>query len=171
MTRYLPTLTLHSLMTLLIAGALATTAFDFYGKALSPMLGHATLAPVPLANGLIKTLTGAGWRPGANFLHYFAGMVAYPLGWWLIARPLMKTVTPSLHWLVGATAYGVALWVLALYLIAHLLVGNPAFLGFTGITWVALAGHILLALVAAWVIESRHPVTADAGVRAAVSAA
>ncbi|MEL6679057.1 MAG: hypothetical protein AAFQ51_10135 [Pseudomonadota bacterium] len=171
MTRYLPTLSLHSLMTLLIAGALATTAFDFYGKALSPMLGHATLAPVPLANGLIKTLTGAGWRPGANFLHYFAGMVAYPLGWWLIARPLMKTVTPGLPWLLGATAYGVALWVLALYVIAHLIVGNPAFLGFTGITWVALAGHVFFALVAAWVIEHRHPLAVDATQRVAPSVA
>jgi hypothetical protein len=46
-------------------------------------------------------------------------------------------------------AYGVALWIFALYIMAHLIAGNPAFLGFTGITWVALAGHVLFAVVAA----------------------
>lgn len=51
--------------------------------------------------------------------------------------------------------YGIALWVFALYFMAHLVAGNPAFLGFTGITWVALAGHILFAVVAAIVERAR----------------
>ena len=143
------------MMTLLIAGAFATLAFDIFGKSLSPALGFATLAPVPLANSVIKTLFGAGWRPGAEALHYFAGMIAYPFGWIFIAEPLRARIAPWLHWSVAATAYGVVLWIFALYFMAHLIAGNAAFLGFTGITWVALVGHVLFALVVAVVMRLR----------------
>ena len=135
--------------TVLVAGAFATLAFDIFGQALSPALGFAQLAPVGLANGVIKALTGAGWRPGAEMLHYFAGLVAYPLGWFLIAEPLRARLTPWLHWSLAAVAYGVFLWIFALYGMAHLIAGMKPFLGFTGITWVALWGHVLFALVVA----------------------
>lgn len=151
----LPRLDARTLATMLVAGALATVAFDFYGQALSPMLGFASLAPVPLANSTIQAIFGAPYDPGANFLHYLAGLVAYPLGWMLIARPLAARVAPALPWWVAATAYGVVLWIFALFVMAHLVAGLPAFLGFTGITWVALIGHVLFALVAAWVVERR----------------
>ena len=52
--------------------------------------------------------------------------------------------------------YGVVLWVFALYVMAHLVAGNSAFLGWGGITWVALWGHIIYGLVVAWVAESRR---------------
>ena len=151
----LPRLDGRTLVTMLVAGALATAAFDLYGQALSPMFGFAALAPVPLANSTIQALFGAPYVPGANLLHYIAGLIAYPLGWMLIARPLAARLAPALPWWVAATAYGVALWVFALYVMAHLVAGLPAFLGFTGITWVALIGHVLFALVAAWVVERR----------------
>lgn len=151
----LPAPTLSTLWTVLIAGALALVAFDFFGQSLSPALGYATLAPVPLANAVISTVFGSGWRPGAEALHYAAGVFAYPLGWLLIARPLWKAIAPRLPLIVPAVAYGVVLWVFALYVMAHLIAGNAPFLGFTGITWVALWGHILFALVAAWVMEYR----------------
>ena len=57
--------------------------------------------------------------------------------------------------MVTATVYGVVLWVFALYVMAHLVAGNKPFLGFTGITWVALWGHVVFAIVAAWVMEAR----------------
>ncbi len=132
-----------------VAGALATVAFDFFGQSLSPGLGFAALAPVPLANQVIQTLTGAPWAPGAHFLHYAAGMVAYPLGWLVVAEPLRRRILPALPWLASAVLYGVVLWIFALYVMAHLVAGNPPFLGFTGITWVALVGHVLFAVVAA----------------------
>lgn len=142
--------------TVLVAGALSTVAFDFYGQALSPMLGHATLAPVPLANAVISTVFGQGYRPGAEAMHYMAGLFAYPAGWILIAEPLRRRVAPMVPWLAAAVVYGVALWVFALYVMAHLVAGNPPFLGFTGITWVALAGHVIFALVTALVARLRH---------------
>ena len=145
-----------------LAGACATVAFDFFGQSLSPMLGFANLAPVPLANNVIQTLFGAPYRPGAEFLHYFAGMVAYPVGWMVLARPIARMLASGLGWAVPAVLYGVLLWVFALYVMAHLVAGNPAFLGFTGITWVALVGHILFALIAAWVVAWRDD-TREAG--------
>lgn len=155
----LPEPTPATVATMLVAGALATVAFDFYGQSLSPLLGGANLAPVPLANSVIEVVTGARWDAAAQFLHYFAGMIAYPLGWMLVARPLWKAFAPDLPWTVPAALYGVVLWVFALFVMAHLIAGLPAFLGFSGITWVALAGHVLFALVAAFVVEQRMPPT------------
>lgn len=146
----------QTLWTMILAGATATVAFDWFGQSLSPMLGFANLAPVPLANNVIKVLTGATWTPGAHLLHYLAGMVAYPVGWMFIAEPLQKRLVPGMHWLLSAAVYGVGLWIFALYIMAHLIAGNPAFLGFTGITWVALTGHVLFALVAAAVVRWRE---------------
>lgn len=150
------------LVTMALAGACATVAFDFFGQSLSPMLGFANLAPVPLANNVIQTLFGAQYRPGAEFLHYFAGMIAYPVGWMVLAKPIARTLVSGLGWAVPAVLYGVLLWVFALYVMAHLVAGNPAFLNFTGITWVALVGHVLFALVAACVVAWRDE-TKEAG--------
>lgn len=150
---------LPSLRRMLVAGALATIAFDLFGQAISPGLGFAALAPVPLANQVIQTLFGAAFTPGAHLLHYTAGLIAYPLGWMLIAAPIGDRI--GLPWWLAAGGYGVALWVFALYFMAHLIAGNPAFLAFTGITWVALLGHVLFALIAAWAVRT------DAGTRTA----
>ncbi|AXI48267.1 hypothetical protein C1J03_21085 [Sulfitobacter sp. SK012] len=144
----------QALFTLLSAGALATVAFDAYGQGISPLLGMAKLAPVGLASSTLKSVFGASPSGLAHLLHAMTGMVAYVLGYFLIARPLQRANLPSLPWVVTAAAYGVVLWVFALYVMAHLVAGMPAFLGFGGITWVALYGHVIYALVAAWVIEA-----------------
>ena len=119
------------------------------------MLGFASLAPVPLARQTLQTLFGINSEAGGHLMHYIAGLIAYPLGW-MIGRRILAAVMPGLPWLVGAAAYGVGLWVFAIGFMASVVNGNPFFLGFTGITWVALIGHVLFALVAAWVIERRE---------------
>ncbi|MEL7255133.1 MAG: hypothetical protein AAGL23_13225, partial [Pseudomonadota bacterium] len=70
-----------ALIAFFTAGAAAFIAFDLFGQVLSPMFGFATLAPVGLANATISAVFGSGYRPGAEALHFFAGLVAYPLGW------------------------------------------------------------------------------------------
>lgn len=152
----MPAPNLKTLTTMLVSGAVATVAFDFFGQSLSPGLGFASLAPVPLANQVIQVLTGAPSAPGAQFLHYMAGLIAYPAGWLFLARPLGQRFAPALGWFGASVLYGVALWIFALFVMAHLIAGNPAFLGFTGITWVALIGHVLFAVVAALVVERRE---------------
>ena len=141
--------------TILAAGALATLAFDTYGQSISPLLGFSKLAPVPLATQTIQVLTGFRSPELGYFLHVITGLLFYPLGWYLIARPVQNRIMPALPWLVISVAYGVVLWIFALYIMAHLVAGNPPFLGFTGITWVALTGHIIFAIVAAWIMETR----------------
>ena len=143
-------------MTMLIAGALATVAFDIFGQSLSPMLGFARLSPVPLANQVIGALFGAQYLPGAYFLHYFAGLVAYPLGWLLFVDPVARRAVPFLPWYATAGIYGVVLWIVALYVMGHLIAGNPAFFGFNELAWVALVGHIVYAVVAAAVARWRQ---------------
>lgn len=147
----------HTATTVLFAGALATVVFDAFGQGLSPLFGFARLAPVGLAGSVLSTVFGANPAGAAHLLHVLTGLIGYPLGWLLVARPIWRAVAPGLPSVVPAVAYGVGLWVFALYIMAHLVAGNPAFLGFTGITWVALWGHILFAVVAALVIEARMP--------------
>lgn len=144
----------HKLWTLLLAGALATIAFDMFGQALAPIFGFAKLAPVGLATATLKTVFGDVPKGSGDLLHIFTGMFVYTLGYVLVARPIQQKLIPNLPWPVTAVVYGVALWVLALYIIAHLIAGNKPFLGFTGITWVALWGHILYAVVAVFIIEN-----------------
>ena len=146
--------------TVLAAGAFATIAFDAFGQGLAPMFGFAKLAPVGLANATLTTILGSVPSGAAYLLHLMTGVVFYTLGYLLIARPVQKMVLPRLHWSLTAVAYGIALWVFALYIMAHLVAGMKPFLGFTGITWVALWGHILFAVVAAWVMEARGAVVA-----------
>ncbi|QUJ76506.1 hypothetical protein KDD17_16800 [Sulfitobacter albidus] len=144
----------RTLFTLLAAGSIATIAFDAYGQGISPAIGMAKLAPVGLANATLNTVFGSVPSGMAYLLHMLTGTVFYVLGYFLVARPLQRAVLPQLHWSVTAALYGLGLWIFALYIMAHLVAGMPAFLGFTGITYVALYGHVLYALVAAWVIEA-----------------
>lgn len=145
----------RTLAAILTAGAFGTIAFDVFGQALSPLLGHARLAPVGLAGASLKAIFGANPAGAAHLLHYLTGIVFYAMGYALVARPLQKAVLPGLPWQVTAVAYGIVLWVFAVYVMAHLVAGNAPFLGWTGITWVAFWGHIVYAAVAAWVMESR----------------
>jgi len=71
-------------------------------------------------------------------VHILTGLLVYSLGYVLVARPIQSRVWPSLHWSVTAVVYGIGLWIFALYGVAHLIAGNKPFLGWTGITWVAL---------------------------------
>ncbi|WP_299770761.1 hypothetical protein [uncultured Tateyamaria sp.] len=151
-------ITLRTVGTVLTAGAFATIAFDAFGQALSPLFGYAKLAPVGLAGASLKAIFGANPSGAAHLLHALTGLIFYAVGYFVIARPIQLAVMPRLHWSITAVVYGIALWVFALYVMAHLVTGNKPFLGFTGITWVALWGHIVYALVAASIMEAKGAV-------------
>lgn len=151
-------ITAKTIGTVLTAGAFATIAFDAFGQALSPLLGYAKLAPVGLAGASLKAIFGANPSGAAHLLHALTGLIFYAVGYFAIARPIQRAILPRLHWSITAVAYGVALWVFALYVMAHLVTGNAPFLGWTGITWVALWGHIVYALVAAAIMEAKGAV-------------
>ena len=77
------------------------------------------------------------------------------MGWVLVARPVWRSIAPGLPAIVPAVVYGIGLWVFALYGMAHLVAGMKPFLGWGTITWVALWGHIVYALVAAAIMETK----------------
>jgi len=145
--------TSRQIWSVLLAGGLATIAFDLFGQGLSPAFGFSKLAPVGLATATLKTVFGSIPKGAGDIMHILTGMFVYTLGYLLVAKPIQQKIIPNLHWAITATVYGIGLWVFALYGVAHLIAGNKPFLGFTGITWVALWGHIVYALVAVYIIE------------------
>ncbi len=136
-----------------VAGVAGTVAFDFWGQLVSPGLGWANLSP----HGLARSLLAAFGLPNNDFAGYFVhfyivGLIAYPVGWLYVFAPVWTRATNDAGgWPVAAAAYGLALWVFAIGGVT-LVAGLPFFLNFTGITWVALIGHVAyaLAMVAAW---------------------
>ncbi|MEM6847010.1 MAG: hypothetical protein AAF580_02930 [Pseudomonadota bacterium] len=136
------------------AGIVATLAFDLFGQWLAPALGYSRLAPAPLASQVLQVMFGPfeAARAAGNWMHWFTGVFAYAFGYVLIALPVARKIMPALPGLVVATVYGAVLWIFALYVMAHLVAGNPAFLGFGELTWVALVGHMVYAWALAAVL-------------------
>ena len=137
----------RSLGLMFIPGVFATVAFDLWGQVASPALGFANLSP----HGLAKSLLGAYGLPSGDFAGYFVhfylvGLIAYPAGWIYIFRPVWTRLVPQTIWPVAAAIYGFGLWLFAIGGITAL-AGLPFFLNFTGIAWVALAGHVLYGVV------------------------
>ncbi len=142
-TLTLPIISRETLVAMLLAGAAATVAFDMFGRAVAPLAEYAKLAPAPLAGSVVKVIAGEPIKHAGSLVHFLTGLIAYAFGWMFIAKPIADRVAPNLPWLVTAIAYGVVLWVFALYVMAHLVAGDKPFLGWGGITWVALWGHVL----------------------------
>lgn len=140
------------LVTAVLAGALADGAWELWARGVTPHLVGGPLEPA----ALVQSVFGLSSRPLAEAVHLAVGIVAYPLGYLLVAQPLARTVASGLPWWLVALGYGVALWVFALYLMAHVVAGLPAFLGFIPLTWASLAGHLLFALVLGSVVRWRE---------------
>lgn len=148
-TSLLPELNLGTLKAILVSGAVGTVSFDIWGQAISPMLGFASLAPIGLARSLLGSLGLPDGAPAGNLMHLFlVGLIAYPVGWLFIFQPLQRKFVPALHWIASAVLYGIGLWVFAIGGVTTV-AGLPFFLNFTGITWVALVGHVIYAVFAA----------------------
>ncbi|WP_170418995.1 hypothetical protein [Ruegeria atlantica] len=132
---------------LFIAGFIATIAFDFWGQVVSPGIGWANLSPEGLAQSLLSSLGLPSNAFLGFFVHfYLVGLIAYPMGWFLIFKPIWIGVLGSDHMFAASAIYGFGLWVFALGGITTLS-GLPTFLNFSAITWVALIGHVLYGIV------------------------
>jgi hypothetical protein len=90
----------------------------------------------------------------AEIIHAIVGIVFYPIGFLFIARPLQRVILPGLPLLVTAIGFGIGLWVFALFVMAHIFAGLPAFLGFIPLAWASLAGHIVFGITVAYIIRA-----------------
>lgn len=133
-----------------IAGIAGLAVWEAFARGIAPFwLGYA-LEPA----GLIEAALGIG-GPAAQIIHILTGLIAFPIGYIAIARPVTRQLLPWLPWWVVGVGYGVGLWVFAMFVIAHLLAGMPAFLGFAAVAWASLVGHVALGLTLAGVATAR----------------
>jgi hypothetical protein len=139
----LPMINTRTLGLMFIAGFFATIVFDLWGQVISPGLGFAMLSP----HGLAKSLLGSFGLPNGDFAGYFVhfylvGLIGYPVGWLFVFKPVWTAMTGGAGgWFVPSAIYGFGLWIFAIGGITAI-AGLPLFLGFTGIAWVALIGHV-----------------------------
>ncbi|MGF1553371.1 MAG: hypothetical protein ACFBWO_12875 [Paracoccaceae bacterium] len=153
--RAAPAPTFATLGLMFVAGVAGTTAFDLWGQLVSPGLGWANLSP----HGLAKSLLGSFGLPNGDFLGYFihfyvVGLIGYPVGWLYVFEPAWHRLAGGLGgWPLAAALYGLGLWVFAIGGVTAV-AGLPFFLGFTGIAWVALIGHVLYAVVMVAVVRA-----------------
>jgi hypothetical protein len=149
-----PPLTRETLITALLAGIAADLTWEFWARVITPFLPGVGGALEPAA--LVQSVFGLDSRLAGEIVHLFVGFVFYPLGYLFVARPIARVVTPGLPWWVVAAGFGVGLWVFALYVMAHLVAGLPAFLGFIPLAWASLAGHVIFGLVVGAVVRLRE---------------
>jgi hypothetical protein len=150
----LPPLTRATLITALIAGVAADVTWEFWARAITPLLPGVGGPLEPAA--LVQSVFGFDSRLLAEIIHLVVGFVFYPLGYLFIARPVAQVVVPGLPWWLVAAGYGVGLWVFALYIMAHLIAGLPAFLDFIPLAWASCAGHVIFGLVVGAVVRARE---------------
>ena len=104
----------------------------------------------------MQSVFGFENRLVAEIIHLVVGFLFYPLGYLFIARPLQRAILPGLPWWLTALGFGLGLYIFALYVMAHLIAGLPAFLGFIPLAWASLAGHLLFGLVTGYVVKLRE---------------
>lgn len=147
-----PPLAAATLTTAVLAGAAADLAWEGWARLVTPVLVGGPLQPA----ALVQSVFGFQNWFWAEAIHGVVGVVFYPLGYLYFARPVARIATPVLPWWVVGLGFGVGLWVFALYVMAHLIAGLPAFLGFIPLAWASLAGHMIFGLVTAAVVRWRE---------------
>jgi hypothetical protein len=150
----LPPLTRATLITALIAGIAADVTWEFWARVITPLLPGVGGPLEPAA--LVQSVFGLDSRLIAEIIHLVVGFVFYPLGYLFIARPVAQVIVPRFPWWLVAAGYGVGLWVFALYIMAHLIAGLPAFLDFIPLAWASFGGHVIFGLVVGLVVRVRE---------------
>jgi hypothetical protein len=147
-----PTLTQATLVTAGLAGLAADIAWELWARGLTPLWVGGPLEPA----ALVQSVFGLQNWFAAELIHIVTGLVFYPIGYLFIARPIARVIVPFLPWWLVGIGFGVGLWVFALYVMAHLIAGLPAFLGFIPLAWASLIGHMIFGIVTAAVVHWRE---------------
>jgi hypothetical protein len=138
--------------TILLSGLASEIVWEVWARLITPLWVGGPLEPA----ALVQSVFGLSSRFAAELIHFMVGLLAYPFGYIFIALPLARAIVPFLPWWTVALGYGVGLWIFALYIMAHLIAGLPAFLDWHPIAWASLGGHLLFSLAGAAVVKARH---------------
>jgi hypothetical protein len=152
-----PAVTGRLVPTILLAGIAADVTWEVWARGITPFLVGGPLQPA----ALVQSVFGFQSWAAAELIHAIVGIVFYPIGYLFIARPLQRRILPQLPLALTGIGFGIGLWVFALYIMAHLIAGLPAFLGFIPLAWASLVGHILFGLVVAFVVRFRESQPAE----------
>jgi hypothetical protein len=136
--------------TIVLSGVAADITWEIWARFITPLWVGGPLQPA----ALIQSVFGFNNLLLAEAIHAIVGIIFYPIGYLFIARPLQRLIFPKLPLLLTGIGFGTGLWVFALYVMAHLIAGLPAFLGFITLTWASLIGHIFFGTVVAFVVRS-----------------
>lgn len=140
-------------ITVLLAGIAAEVTWEIWARFITPLWVGGPLEPAALVQDVFKLQS----RFHGEVIHFLVGLIAYPIGYLLIAQPLARAIVPWMPWWLVAMGYGTGLWIFALYIMAHLIAGHPPFLGFIPLTWASLVGHLAFAVALAAVVRQRVP--------------
>lgn len=140
------------LATILLAGLAADLSWEIWARLVTPLLVGGPLQPA----ALVQSVFGFQSWALAELIHAIVGIVFYPIGYLFIARPLQRRLLPGLPVVLTGAGFGIGLWIFALYVMAHLFAGLPAFLGFVPLAWASLAGHLIFGVVVACVVAWRR---------------
>jgi hypothetical protein len=135
--------------TIVLSGIAADITWEIWARLITPLWVGGPLEPA----ALIQSVFGFDNLLLAECIHAVVGIIFYPIGFLFVARPLQRLIFPKLPLLLTGVGFGIGLWVFALYVMAHLFAGLPAFLGFIPLTWASLIGHILFGTVVAFVVR------------------
>jgi hypothetical protein len=149
-----PPFNVETLVTALLAGVAADLTWEFWARAITPFLPGVGGPLEPAA--LVQSVFGLESRLVGEIIHLVVGFVFYPLGYLFVARPLQRAIIPGLPWYLTAAGFGVGLWIFALYVMAHLIAGLPAFLDFIPLAWASFGGHVIFGLVVGLVAKWRE---------------
>lgn len=135
--------------TIVTAGIAADITWEIWARLITPLLVGGPLEPA----ALVQSVFGFNNLLLAEAIHAITGIIFYPIGYLFIARPLQRLIFPKLPLLLTGIGFGIGLWVFALYVMAHIFAGLPAFLGFIPLTWASLVGHIFFGTVVAFTVR------------------
>ena len=134
-------ITPRTFTTIAASGIAGLVAWEVFARLIAPLIWGFSPDPTQL----IEAAFGIGGA-GAQLIHIATGLVFFPAGYVLVARPLAAAVAPRLPWVLLAIDYGIVLWVFAMYVMASLIAGMPPFLDFGPVAWASLFGHLALGL-------------------------
>ena len=122
-------ITPRTFTTIAASGIAGLVAWEVFARLIAPLIWGFSPDPTQL----IEAAFGIGGA-GAQLIHIATGLVFFPAGYVLVARPLAAAVAPRLP------------WVFAMYVMASLIAGMPPFLDFGPVAWASLFGHLALGL-------------------------